>query len=153
MDAKIQPWPVVNQTRHTILVIEDNTHFRAFLSQLLIAAGFDVLQSPDGNDGLRRFHSDNPDLIITNVVMAGTDGLDVIKGVKQAAPDKPVIAMSNLKDQPHKQNFLSLALMHGANAVLAKPFNIDELHQTLDRLLDIHSEQGQSTASSAEPIL
>lgn len=44
--------------------------------------------------------------------------------------------MANLQNKPHKQSFLSLAVTRGADAVLAKPFSIDALRDTLQRLLD-----------------
>jgi DNA-binding response OmpR family regulator len=136
MEAMHTQWRQLPDSRYSILVIEDDLNFLDFICELLAASGFNVIRASSGDEGLGIFHEQNPDLVITDIVMPGTDGLDVITSIKESDPRTPVVAMAGLQNKPHKQSFLSLAVIKGADAVLAKPFNMDELRKTLSRLLD-----------------
>ncbi len=136
MDLIPDEWRQQQSRRYSVLVIEDDSNFRRFISELLEVSGFRVLQASSGDDGISRYQQDKPDLVITDIVMPGTDGLDVISKIKELSPLTPIVAMANLENKPHKQSFLSLAVTRGADAVLAKPFSIDTLRDTLQRLLD-----------------
>lgn len=136
MDSIPEQWLQQRYSRYSVLIIEDDDDFRRFLSELLKASGFRVLQADSGHEGILCYQQDEPDLVITDIVMPGTDGLDVISKIKELSPLTPIVAMADLQDKPHKQSFLSLAVTRGADAVLAKPFNINTLRDTLQRLLD-----------------
>lgn len=136
MDLIPDQWRQQQSRRYSVLVIEDDSNFRRFISELLEVSGFRVLQAGSGDEGISRYQQDKPDLVITDIVMPGTDGLDVISRIKELSPLTPIVAMANLENKPHKQSFLSLAVTRGADAVLAKPFSIDTLRDTLQRLLD-----------------
>jgi len=121
---------------YRILVIEDDNNFRQFLSELLIVTGFDVVNAANGEQGLLAFDTHTPDIVITDIVMAGMDGLEVIRRLKQQNPATPIIAMAGSNADGRGDGFLSLALMRGADAVITKPFNLDDMRATLTRLID-----------------
>lgn len=124
------------RANYRILVIEDDTNFRQFLSELLIVTGFDVVNAASGELGLQAFEIHEPDIVITDIVMAGMDGLEVIRRMKEKLPTTPIIAMAGSNADGRGDGFLSLALMRGADAVIAKPFNLDDMRSTLTRLID-----------------
>lgn len=138
-------WQRTPADPYTILIIEDDDDFRVFISDLLDASGFTIVQARDGEEGLSIFSTQPADLVITDIVMPGIDGLEVIQRIKLIDPYVPMVAMAATLDKPHKQGFLSLAIMKGADAVLGKPFKIKELRTTINRLLDKRpSSQPQS---------
>jgi len=124
------------RSTYRILVIEDDANFRHFLSELLIVTGFDVVNAASGELGLQAFEIHAPDIVITDIVMAGMDGLEVIRRLKEIEAKTPIIAMAGSNGDGRGDGFLSLALMRGADAVISKPFNLDDMRQTLTRLID-----------------
>ena len=121
---------------YRILIIEDDNNFRQFLSELLIVTGFDVISASNGEQGLHIFQTHAPDIVITDIVMAGMDGREVLKRLKDKSAAPPIIAMAGSNADGRGDGFLSLALMNGADAVISKPFNLDDMRATLTRLID-----------------
>jgi two-component system cell cycle sensor histidine kinase/response regulator CckA len=104
-----------------ILVIEDDRDIVETVEHILRLAGHDVKSTTNGKDALRLVELLNPDLIITDVIMPEVDTLDVIVQLRHRYPALKIIAISG---NPH---LLTLAAKHGANHVLAKPFNLHQL--------------------------
>lgn len=124
------------RANYRILVIEDDNNFRQFLCELLIVTGFEVVNAANGEQGLHAFDTHAPDIVITDIVMAGMDGLEVIRRLKEKNALTPIIAMAGSNADGRGDGFLSLALMRGADAVISKPFNLDDMRATLTRLID-----------------
>jgi CheY-like chemotaxis protein len=124
------------RSSYRILIIEDDANFRQFLSELLIVTGFDVVNAANGEIGLQAFDLHIPDIVITDIVMAGMDGLEVIRRLKDKSAAVPIIAMAGSNADGRGDGFLSLALMRGADAVISKPFNLDDMRATLSRLIN-----------------
>ena len=117
-----------------ILIIEDDTKFRTMLKTMLEREKHQVLEAGDGNDGMRQFKGNAPDLTITDIVMPEKEGLETIREIKQHAPDAKIIAISG-GGQLKAQNYLMLAKKLGAACTLAKPFKRETLLAEMDRLL------------------
>jgi CheY-like chemotaxis protein len=79
-----------------VLIVEDNFDNRAIYSVLLEHAGYDVLQAPDGQEGVRLACRDHPDVILMDLSMPVLDGWEALKRLK-SDPDTasiPVFALS-----------------------------------------------------------
>jgi CheY-like chemotaxis protein len=79
-----------------VLIVEDNFDNRAIYSVLLQHAGYDVLQAPDGEEGVRLASRDHPDIILMDLSMPVLDGWEALKRLK-SDPDTasiPVFALS-----------------------------------------------------------
>ncbi len=79
-----------------VLIVEDNFDNRAIYSVLLQHAGYDVLQAPDGEEGVRLASRDHPDVILMDLSMPVLDGWQALKRLK-SDPDTasiPVFALS-----------------------------------------------------------
>ena len=83
-----------------ILMIEDDSFFSQLCAQALEGAGFSVSLAVDGEGGLEKIKSENPDLILLDIILPKMNGFEVLKEIRED-PDpkianKPVIILSNL---------------------------------------------------------
>ena len=110
----------------SILLIDDDETLRAALGLALERAGYRVVVARDGREGLQLFRRLLPDLVITDIVMEGQEGLETIQALRREAPGVKIIAMSG--GGSHRDGtFLEAAKLLGAQQTLDKPFDLDQL--------------------------
>ncbi|NOT22681.1 MAG: response regulator [Nitrospiraceae bacterium] len=107
-----------------ILVIDDDEHIRALLRTVLEAAGYEVMEAPNGRIGLELYRQSQADLVITDICMPELNGLDVILELTRGLLDAKVIAISGSQGE---QSSLSVAKLLGAHQTFQKPFSIQQL--------------------------
>jgi DNA-binding NtrC family response regulator len=113
-----------------ILVVDENADMRASLSQLLALLGYEVDTAADGNQALAK-HRDNAfGTVITDLFMAGKEGMETIAAFKREWPFVRVIAMSGGGERA-KNDYLKAAQQIGADATLQKPFTLESLRLAL----------------------
>lgn len=117
-----------------ILVIDDNEVFRWSLSKTLKAAGFEVEVAPEGSAAIKLFKQQPFDLIITDLIMPGKEGLETIMDLKKLNSHIKIIAMSG-GGRSDAGEYLPLAKGLGASHTLTKPFTEDELLGAISNLL------------------
>jgi two-component system, cell cycle response regulator DivK len=119
--------------RKRILVVEDDRLSLVLLRQLLTAQGYEILQSPEGWDGISRARNEQPDLILMDIQLPDISGLDAILLLKQddQTRDIPIIAVTAFVTPEVKAK----ALKSGCDAYVAKPLNISNLLRTVESLL------------------
>jgi DNA-binding response OmpR family regulator len=105
-----------------ILVVDDDTDIRGLVQELLQRAGHDVVEAPDGNDGLKRFYAEKPDLVILDVQMPGLDGWGVLERIRELS-EVPVIMLTARAEELDKVR----GLRAGADDYVTKPFGRQEL--------------------------
>lgn len=122
--------------RKTILVVEDSKSIRGFLRGGLESEGFQVVLAEDGVDALRLLQSSSPDLILVDLHMPNMGGAELC--LKLLGQEKykglPIIVMSSMHDKPVVQRLIQ----EGVSAFIAKPFNLDMLIFSLERILSDH---------------
>lgn len=114
-----------------ILVVDDEVHIRNLLTEVLAGAGYMSKQAGNGNDCLAYALSENkPSLIILDNHMPMISGLVVLELLNKIehTKDIPVIMMSS-------GDIFEQAMKHGAQGVLMKPFDIDELTDKVETIL------------------
>lgn len=118
----------------TILIIDDEAPIRKMLRQLFEKNGFSVLDAADGNQGIEIYKTDKPDLLITDLIMPGKEGLETIREIKRLNPNVKIIAISGggISDPGL---YLDFATKFGAQLAFAKPIQNDELLKAVDKLL------------------
>ncbi|MFH2091389.1 MAG: response regulator [Pseudomonadota bacterium] len=109
-----------------ILVIDDEPAIRILLRQLFEQAGYEVYEASDGKQGIFVYKKENPDLVITDLIMPNEEGLDVIKNIKKIRPGAKIIAISG-GGIGSAQLYLTLAKRMGASHVFEKPFAAQEV--------------------------
>jgi two-component system, OmpR family, response regulator len=106
-----------------ILVVEDEARIRAFLARAFEAEGFNVDVAKDGEQGVTLALACRYELVILDVLLPGSDGLDVLRDLHRERPALPVLILSARADLATKLRGFEL----GAVDYIAKPFSLDEL--------------------------
>jgi CheY-like chemotaxis protein len=117
----------------TILVIDDDAVIRSFLRRFLEKEGFHVSEAEDGEAALRRMESGPADLVIVDIFMPRKDGFETIRELKGRKTPCKILAISG-GGTIGRLDYLDLAKIFGANAVLAKPISRDALITTVSSL-------------------
>jgi CheY-like chemotaxis protein len=117
-----------------ILLIDDEENFRCVIKQVLVNAGFDVVEAANGAQGIQYFYEKPADMIITDIIMPEKEGIETIIELKKAFPNVKLIAMSGGGWYGTDIDF-DMAKKLGAKT-LDKPFALQELMDVVHELLN-----------------
>lgn len=117
----------------TILVVDDDAITQRVLQHYLGRAGFQVITAQNGRDALKLAKRELPQVVILDVVMPDMDGWTVLKHIQEFDVTKQisVIMLSGNADLITKEG----AMESGAQALLVKPINPEQLIRVIRRLL------------------
>lgn len=115
-----------------ILIVEDNRDGREGMAILLRMEGFEVVCVADGREALKVAESARPDLIITDIVMPGLDGIDLIKSLRKIPdfPHMPIVVLT-----AHGKSKADDAIRAGATTTMIKPVNVKEFLKIIKEFL------------------
>ena len=120
--------PVGNRPR--LLVAEDNpSNFK--LVEVLLRRDYELVHAWDGRQAVDMFAEGHPDLVLMDINMPVMDGYEALRGVREIAPDVPVIALTAYAFETDRQRMFQA----GFNECLAKPLRADELRTRITALL------------------
>ncbi len=117
-----------------ILIIDDDPNVRLMLRRMLEHQGYTITEASDGIEGIKRFHENKFDLIITDLIMPDKEGIETINELKKEDPAIKIIAMSGggrCKPDSH----LTTAKLLGADAIFEKPFIKERLLSVIRELI------------------
>ena len=127
--------PAANDTREDsgqpILLVDDDPLVRAFLRDVLTPFGYRVREAANGRQALGQLRSEPVALMVTDLIMPESEGLETIQAVKKEFPRLPIVAMSG----GFGRQFLPVARHLGAEETLQKPISADVFLTTVQRLL------------------
>ena len=106
-----------------ILVIDDEKNMRDLIAINFKGKGFDVITAANGDEGLKVFEKEKPDLVLADVVMPDTDGFDICRTIKKNHPFTKVIVYTGNVDAVDA----STARMVGADDFVAKTGDLNYL--------------------------
>lgn len=116
-------------SRGRILFVDDEIDIRKSANDLLRLSGFEVETAGKGDDGLEMLRADRFDVIVSDIRMPGTGGMELLEGARAHDPDLPVVLLTG-----HGDIALAVEAMHrGAHDFLEKPYDADHLIAVLDR--------------------
>jgi CheY-like chemotaxis protein len=110
-------------TMASILIIDDSMFMRKKLSSVLQTVKHDIFEAEDGIKGLQAASNRKFDLVLLDIIMPGTDGIKILKMMREQFPGTPVIIVTaDIQESVHKQ-----CIEIGASAVVHKPPREGEL--------------------------
>ena len=124
---------MVSENRKTALIIDDSDFMRAMVRSILVKNGFHVAgEAKDGKIGIEKFKSLNPDIVVTDILMEGTSGFEVIEEIKKHNPDAKIVVVSSVvKQKPYADELLA----KGASVLVPKPVLEDVLTDAIDSIM------------------
>jgi CheY-like chemotaxis protein len=117
--------------RRFILIVDDQQDTRALVSTYLSMKGFDVLAVEDGSGVMDAVSRRQPDLILLDLMMPGTSGLDVLRSLRAGGSRIPVVIMTALT----ATESLAEAMAAGAQDSVTKPFSLPRLVDRVQQAL------------------
>ncbi len=117
-----------------ILIVDDDSAIQHLFEQFLQSRGFSTALADDGFTAVLSMERHAPDLIITDIIMDGMDGLALIREVRKSKPLIPVIAISG-GQCVLSVDFEQRAEKSGATEFMEKPVGLKELLQSIQTLL------------------
>ncbi len=117
-----------------ILVVEDEPDIREALAEELSDEGYQVDVAVDGHDALDKLCDTFPDLIISDIAMPRMDGLELLQRVRTDYPDLDTVPFLLLTAFGYPEQEFA-GRMDGADLLLTKPIDFDELFATVDSQL------------------
>jgi CheY-like chemotaxis protein len=113
-----------------LLVAEDDLIVRRLIRCVAERAGFEAVDARNGAEALARLRCERFDVMITDLFMPDTDGIELIRRVRPLAATLPIVAISGGGEVGI--NLLGVARFLGAQYSLSKPFDVPELARVLD---------------------
>jgi DNA-binding response OmpR family regulator len=118
-----------------ILVIEDDPAVRLTICENLRESGYDIIEAADGEEGLSMIAAtENLALVITDIIMPHKEGIETIIAIKKQYPGIKLLAISG-GGRTKSMDFLEVAQKLGADIIMPKPLDIDELERSVESLL------------------
>lgn len=109
-----------------ILVIDDDNAVRRTLAKILRSEGYEVVSAEDGMRGMVLFHREQPQIVVTDIIMPEQEGIETIVAMRRAKPDVRIIAISG-GGAVGDLDVLKMAQLLGADEVIEKPFRAENL--------------------------
>lgn len=116
-----------------VLIADDYDDTRRMMRYMLETRGYEAIEAADGIDAVEKAHKYHPDMILMDIAMPMLDGLKATEAIRQFDddPDIPIVALTAYDDFYEER-----ALAAGCNEVIGKPFEFEELEETLDYYLN-----------------
>ncbi len=118
-------------TLESILIVDDDISLTKILREELTSVGYDVEVINDSTEAFKRLQSEFYDLILLDLKMPEVDGFQILKGLKSKDYPGKIIVMTAYADVENAV----LAKKLGADDFLSKPYDLDELLITIQKVL------------------
>ncbi len=118
----------------TVMIVDDEAGVRLLVRQMLLKAGYRVIEAEDGKKAHALMKAHHADLVITDMVMPDREGVEVIQSFRKEFPGVRIIAISGAFMGGH---YLQIAKALGADAVLPKPFKEAEIVGLVQQYLSV----------------
>jgi two-component system cell cycle response regulator DivK len=123
-----------------VLVVEDNPLNMKLVRDVLLRAGFEVIEAHSGEEGVAQARACAPDLILMDLQLPGIDGTEAMRMIKDdaGAGDVPIVALTAFAMSDDRER----ALRSGFDGYLSKPISIRDLPRQISEFLPEGSRSG-----------
>ena len=128
---------MMEASERRILIVDDNLEFARTIARNLEKEGFRVSVAPDGSTAIHKASSESPELVLLDLRLPDTDGMDVLKKIKAVNEDTAVIIITAYGGEQVAVDFMKA----GAIDFLSKPFNFEDLLTAVKNAFKIHDAQ------------
>jgi PAS domain S-box-containing protein len=118
---------------HKILIVDDKEANRAILVNLLHSIGFEIIEAHDGQEGIAKAITENPTLIMMDLIMPGVNGFEATRQIRAQLKDVIIIAASASAFEQHRQESFTA----GCNDFISKPIDTNELLEKIRQYLKL----------------
>lgn len=125
-----------------ILIVDDEQDIRDVARILLEGCGYAVKCAEDGQAALQILGQEPFDVVLTDMLMPEMDGVELINELRRRNPAQSIVAMSGGGHAP-RESYLQIARLCGAQALLAKPFNREQLVRAVEEGLTVAANSHQ----------
>ncbi len=136
------------QNKPTVLITEDDSELRSFLSSTLQADGYRTLTAANGGSALSMISSHCPDIVLLNLGLPDMDGLEILSSVRKWS-DVPIVILSSRTDE----NSVVRALDMGADDYIVKPVRTPEFLARIRAALRHGARMGAGPGLSADRLV
>ena len=121
----------------TLLVVDDAVIIRKIITDTVTSLGWQVVgEAADGREAIEQYKKLNPDLVTLDLVMPEHDGMYALRGIMGADPEAKVVVVSAIE----QKGVLKDAFKAGAMDFVVKPFDKENLQNTLEQLVPANAE-------------
>lgn len=120
-----------------IMVVDDAAFMRMMLKDILNEAGFNkIIEAKTGGEALIFFKVERPDVVLLDVTMPDTDGIDALVKMKEFNPDTKVIMCSSMG----QEDMVTDCFEKGADDFIVKPFKPERIIQAVSQFVSANEE-------------
>jgi two-component system chemotaxis response regulator CheY len=117
----------------TVMIVDDSLFMRKIMRGILVEKGYIVTaEAASGIEAMKNLHIGHPDIILLDIILPDSSGLDLLESIIKACPDSKVVVCSSLGQPPVIQKTLDL----GAKAFIQKPLTPEKVAEVLESLED-----------------
>lgn len=120
----------MNNTK--IMLVDDSSYMRGVLKNILKKAGYDTfVEASDGAAAVEAYGRENPDLVLMDIVMPKKNGIEALREIKESDENAHVVMVSAVGQDV----IMDEARRAGAEGFIVKPFQPDQVHEAVGRVL------------------
>jgi CheY-like chemotaxis protein/anti-sigma regulatory factor (Ser/Thr protein kinase) len=131
----------------TLLVVDDDPSIHELIGAMLAGKGWELDRAENGDDALAHLENRSYDLVLSDILMPGMDGLTLLGHIRNRYPEARIVVMTVKNTSAH----ILESLRHQATAYIAKPFDRDTLIVTLQNALSTTVDQDDIRVVSDKP--
>jgi CheY-like chemotaxis protein len=120
----------------SILIVDDEEGIRKVMRAILENEGYTVLEASGGNEAIVQYGRHGPDLVVTDLLMPGKDGIETLFELRQINCNVKIVALSG-GGRICSKNYLNYAMKLGATATIEKPFTSVEFMTIINQAMAI----------------
>lgn len=115
----------------TVMIVDDSLFIRKILRGILLENGYTIAsEASSGIEAMRNLHTSHPDIILLDIILPDSNGLELLESIITACPDSKTVICSSIG----QEQVIQKAIDMGAKAFIQKPFTPEKVAEVLESL-------------------